>query len=121
VTAGTHVTREMSESPFRDPGGRVTVDRMDTTFKADVDSLGHWSVANLPGVKAVRITSCQADRTAHMEISLISDTWPNRERAIDAMIEIIEMFFDDFAISYVFADIGEDTAAAQGPRTLVYA
>jgi hypothetical protein len=93
---------------------------MDTNFKADVDSLGQWSVANIPGARAIRIAACEADRTAHMEIALEHDTWTNREQAIDVMLEIMEMFFEDLAISYVFADIGE-AAAAQRPRTLVYA
>ena len=93
---------------------------MDTNFKAAVDSLGHWSVDTIPGARSVRITACEADGTAHMEIALENDTWANREQAIDAMLEIMEMSFDDFAISYVFADIGED-AAAERPRTLVYA
>ncbi|WP_448060275.1 hypothetical protein [Cellulomonas hominis] len=57
-----------------------------------------------------------------MEICLAQDSWTARERVIDAMIEIRDMFFDDFSISYTFGDAGE---AGLTPReraeSLVYA
>lgn len=91
-------------------------------FKAAVDSLGNWSLSNLPGVRVIRIFADRADHTARMEICLDHDTWTAREKVIESMVEIRDMFFDDFSISYSFGHAGE---AGLTPReraeSLVYA
>ena len=90
-------------------------------FKAAVDSLGNWSVSNIPGVREIRIFSDRVDNTAHMEICLQSDSWSAREHAIDAMVDIREMFFDDFSISYTFGKAGEGLTPSERAESLVYA
>ncbi len=90
-------------------------------FKAAVDSLGNWSVSNLPGVREIRIFADRTDNTARMEICLDEDSWTARETVIDGMIEICEMFFDDFSISYSFGTAGSGLTPRERAESLIYA
>ena len=92
------------------------------SVKVIIDSLGNYSVSMLDGVREIRIFVDEDDRTAHMEICLDHDTWARRERVIDQMVEVREMFIDDVAISYAFgASEARELAEAEGARSLVYA
>ncbi|MGE9361830.1 hypothetical protein [Isoptericola nanjingensis] len=91
-------------------------------FQVARDSLGNWSVANLPGVVEVRIYADEKDRSAHMEICLEQDTWQARDAVIDEMVEIEAMFFDDFAITYSFGESrSPELAAVEGLSTRTFA
>lgn len=90
-------------------------------FKATVDSLGNWSLSALDGVREIRIFADRVDNTARMEICLEQDSWSARERVIDGMIEIREMFFDDFSISYTFGEASEGLTPSDRAEFLVYA
>lgn len=87
-----------------------------------IDSLGNYSVSMLEGVHEVRILVDEDDRTAHMELCLRSDTWGNRERVVDQMVEIREMFIDDVSISYSFGSSeAADLVQSEGAQSLVFA
>lgn len=93
-----------------------------TEFEAAIDSLGIWSVNNLPGVELVRLTADESDRTVDMEIRLTHDTWNTRERVIDRMIDVRVMYLSDFSIAYRFIDIGGNERMTQaGTRALEFA
>ncbi len=95
--------------------------RMDE-FKATVDSLGTWSLDNIPEAHVIRILADRVDNTARMEICLRQDSWAARERAIDAMVEIREMFLDDFSITYTFGNAGESgLTPRERAESLLYA
>ena len=82
-------------------------------FRAAIDSLGNWSVSNIPGVREIRLFWDEPDGVAHMEICLANDSGAAREQAIDALIEIREMFIDDFSISYAFGATDETALTSQ--------
>jgi hypothetical protein len=91
------------------------------TFKVDVECLGQWSLDNLSGVREVHVIAHETDRTAHLEFFLEEDTWPARERVIEQMVEIQEMFFEEFSISYNFGQVTDgDLARAEGADTRTF-
>lgn len=93
-----------------------------TEFEAAIDSLGIWSVNNLPGVEFVRLTADESDRTVDMELRLTRDTWNAREEVIERMIEVRVMYLNDFSIAYRFIGIdGEETMIQAGARALEFA
>jgi len=93
-----------------------------TEFKAAVESLGIWSVNNLPGVEFVRLTADESDRTVDMEIRLAHDTWNAREEVIDRMIDVRAMYLSDFSIAYKFITFeGDEGATHAGARALEFA
>lgn len=93
-----------------------------TEFEAAIDSLGIWSVNNLPGVESVRLTADESDRTVEMEIVLSNDAWSSRERIIDLMVEVRVMYLNDFSISYRFGDAdGDESMTQPGVRSLQFA
>lgn len=93
-----------------------------TEFEAAIDSLGIWSVNNLPGVEFVRLTADESDRTVDMEIRLSHDTWNAREKVIERMIDVRAMYLSDFSIAYKFIGIdGDETMTQAGARALEFA
>ena len=91
-------------------------------FKHAADSLGHWSIDNLSGVKSVLVIADEFRAAVHMRICLQVDTWENRETVIDEMLEIRQMFFDDFVLTYEFGGVEDERLAhAEGATTNVFA
>lgn len=89
-------------------------------FEAAMNSLGVWSVNNLPGVDLVRLTPDEADRTVEIEIQLTNDSWAAREQVIDRMIDVRVMYLSDFSIAYSFID-GDKALPQAGSRALEFA
>ena len=53
-------------------------------------------------LQALRVTGDSLSETGHVEIVLAEDTWENRARAIDHMVEVRSMFIDEISLSYHF-------------------
>lgn len=120
-----HVGLTQVMRPATDPWSFTTPEgtlKNMTEFEAAIDSLGIWSVNNLPGVDFVRLTADESDRTVDMEIRLTHDTWDAREEVIERMIDVRVMYMSDFAIAYKFIAIdGEQPMTQAGTRALEFA
>lgn len=89
-------------------------------FPALVQSLGEHAVAYIGKERllALNVFGDPTDMSAEVEIYLRDNSWDEQTRAIDLMIELREMYLDELAISYRFAERDSETAeatAAAGP------
>lgn len=79
-----------------------------TDFQASVHSLGETTVGYIgkDRVQSLRVLGDEFEGSADIEVCLKEWTWEDREHAITRLIEVQEMFFNEFAISYAF--VGPD-------------
>jgi len=82
-------------------------------FGALIHSLGEYTVTYIGEQNLARLDIFGDDvaGTAYIEIALADNTWPSQSAAVDKMIEIREMYFDELAIDYRF--ISEDSETRQ--------
>lgn len=75
-------------------------------FKVLIQSLAEHvgDYIGLDHVQAASIFADEIDGTAHIEIQLRDNSWPEQSRAIDKMLELRTMFLDELAIDYIFVD-----------------
>lgn len=73
-------------------------------FEATVHSLGEWLVSNIgrEHLRALEIQGSEASAAADVTITLASDTWDEQCRAIERVLEAVEMFSDEIVVDYRF-------------------
>jgi hypothetical protein len=89
-------------------------------FQALMHSLGEHAVDYIgkDSLRRLDVFGDEADGAAYIEICLEENSWDERSRAIDKMLEIREMFLDEVSIEYRFIDEDSSTveaAVARGP------
>lgn len=92
-------------------------------FEALIHSLGEHAVSYLGRDALVGLYAFgdAVDQAAQIEIYLKNNSWDEQARAIDAMIRLRELFFDDLAIQYRFAEVDSETVDAARARGSLYA
>lgn len=89
-------------------------------FGALIHSLGEHTVTYLgkDNLSRLDIFGDDVQGTAYIEIALANNTWPAQAAAVDKMLEVREMFFDELSIDYRFISEDSETresAAARQP------
>ncbi len=93
---------------------------MEDEFSLIIDSLGNLALSWVPDVQAIRIYPDPVQGVACMEVCLRHDTWEQRERAVDKLVELRSMFIDDLSLSYRFTD-GACECVTDAPGARQYA
>ena len=83
-----------------------------------IESLGTSCLGYLGSadVRGVRIWLQPLEGSAHIEIALGDDSVENRSRAVEAMVDVRELFIDDLSFDYRFVSADDDFEASENPR-----